>query len=79
MNLYDFSNQEIWFVTGSQHLCGLEALNQGSQNSQEVAGALDASESILVKLTFKKNRETPAEIRINEVYYDAFYGIAQGG
>lgn len=72
MSLYDFSHQEIWFVTGSQHLYGPEALKQVGTNSKEVADALDASPSIPVKISFKTIGETPAEIRgiINDANHD---------
>ncbi|MEM9159849.1 MAG: hypothetical protein AAGB46_12455, partial [Verrucomicrobiota bacterium] len=39
----DLSNLELWFVTGSQHLYGPEALKQVAANSKEVAAALDDS------------------------------------
>ena len=39
----DLSQYEIWFVTGSQHLYGPEAIEQVGQHSQEIAAALDAS------------------------------------
>lgn len=72
MSLYDFSHQEIWFVTGSQHLYGPEALKQVGINSKEVADALDASPSIPVKISYKMIGETPAEIRgiINDANHD---------
>ena len=60
MSLYDFSHQEIWFVTGSQHLYGPEALKQVGTNSKEVADALDASASIPVKIKYKTIGETSA-------------------
>ena len=73
MSLYDFSHQEIWFVTGSQHLYGPEALKQVGTNSKEVADALDASASIPVKIKYKTIGETSAEIRgiINDANHDA--------
>ncbi|MCZ6671642.1 MAG: L-arabinose isomerase [Verrucomicrobia bacterium] len=73
MSLYEFSNQEIWFVTGSQHLYGPEALKQVGINSKEVADSLDASPSIPVKITYKTIGETPSEIRgiINDANHDS--------
>lgn len=73
MNLYEFGHQEIWFVTGSQHLYGPEALKQVGIHSREVAGTLDASASISVKITYKTIGETPSEIRgiLDEANRDA--------
>lgn len=59
----DLSNLELWFVTGSQHLYGEEALKQVAANSKEVAGALDASSHLPVNVVFKKIGETPESIR----------------
>lgn len=72
MDLFDFSAYEIWFVTGSQHLYGPEALKQVGKNSREVASALDASPFNPVKVTYKTIGETPAEIRgiIGEANHD---------
>src|SRR4051812_42548623 len=54
---------EIWFVTGSQHLYGEEALRQVADHSQQIAAALDASERIPLKVVFKPILTTPEEIR----------------
>ncbi len=54
---------EIWFVTGSQHLYGDEALKQVAANSQNIAQALDASPRIPLKVVFKPILTTPEEIR----------------
>ncbi|MEM9160591.1 MAG: L-arabinose isomerase, partial [Verrucomicrobiota bacterium] len=54
---------ELWFVTGSQHLYGPEALKQVAANSKEVAAALDDSPKIPVKVVFKTVGETPEMIR----------------
>lgn len=56
-------NPELWFVTGSQHLYGSDALKQVAAHSQEVAGALDASDAIPAKVNFKTVGETPEAIR----------------
>ena len=50
---------EIWFVTGSQHLYGDEALKQVAANSQNIAQALDASPRIPLKVVFKPILTTP--------------------
>jgi len=54
---------EIWFVTGSQHLYGDETLRQVAANSREIAGALDASPDIPVKIVFKPVLTDPAAVR----------------
>ena len=35
-----FDGQEVWFLTGSQHLYGEETLQQVAEQSQRVAAAL---------------------------------------
>lgn len=57
------SGSELWFVTGSQHLYGAEALAQVEVNSKEVAGELDRSDSIPAKVVFKTVGESPEAIR----------------
>ena len=57
------SNFELWFVAGSQHLYGPEALSTVAANSQDVAEALDRSASIPTKVVFKAVGETPESIR----------------
>lgn len=50
INLCDFS---VWFVTGSQHLYGDEALQQVAENARHVVQALSESSHIPVSLHFK--------------------------
>jgi L-arabinose isomerase len=45
--------QEVWFLTGSQHLYGDETLKQVARNSQEIARALDASGALPVQVVWK--------------------------
>jgi L-arabinose isomerase len=45
--------QELWFLTGSQHLYGDETLKQVAQHSQQIADALDRSGKLPVKVVFK--------------------------
>ena len=40
------SQLEVWFVTGSQHLYGQEALAQVAAHSQQIAAALGAEHSL---------------------------------
>jgi L-arabinose isomerase len=56
INLKQF---EVWFITGSQHLYGPEALKQVAANSQKVAAALGKSSSIPVNVVFKPVITTP--------------------
>jgi L-arabinose isomerase len=58
----NFSELEVWFVTGSQHLYGEETLKQVDQNSKEITVALNASSSIPVKVVFKPVLTTPEAI-----------------
>ena len=37
---------EVWFVTGSQHLYGAETLNHVAEHAAAIAAALDAAPSI---------------------------------
>jgi L-arabinose isomerase len=61
--LHNVDPIEIWFITGSQHLYGEEALKQVAANSQHIAAALDASARIPVKVVFKPILTRPEEIR----------------
>ena len=58
-----FSEREVWFVTGSQHLYGPEALAQVAANSQQIAASLDAETAIPFKIVYKPVMTTPEEIR----------------
>jgi L-arabinose isomerase len=48
-----FDGQEVWFLTGSQHLYGEETLNQVAEQSQRVASALDAADEVPVRVVWK--------------------------
>ncbi len=41
--MIDLSNLEAWFVTGSQHLYGLETLKKVEEHASSIARALDSS------------------------------------
>jgi L-arabinose isomerase len=58
----DFTNLEIWFVTGSQHLYGSETLKTVASHAQTVAAELSASEKIPVPIIFKNIVTTQEEI-----------------
>ncbi|WP_353062407.1 L-arabinose isomerase [Tunturibacter psychrotolerans] len=59
----NFEGLEIWFVTGSQHLYGPEALARVAENSQKVAESLSAEDSIPFKVVFKPVLTTAEEVR----------------
>jgi L-arabinose isomerase len=53
---------EVWFVTGSQHLYGPEALKQVAANSQKLVEGLNASGRLPLRVAFKPVVTTPEEI-----------------
>lgn len=53
---------EVWFVTGSQHLYGPQALKQVAVHSREVAQALNAARAIPVKVVFKSVMTSPDDV-----------------
>ncbi len=64
MNTLDSLKQlEIWYVTGSQHLYGEEALQQVAANSQHIVQALNAAGTLPLNVVFKPVLKTPEEIR----------------
>src|SRR5579875_305917 len=54
--------QEIWFVTGSQHLYGPETLEQVAANSRTIAQSLDVDKSLPVRIIWKPVVKTADEI-----------------
>ncbi len=54
--------QEIWFLTGSQHLYGPETLEQVAQNSRAIAGSLDGEAAVPVRIVWKPVVKTADEI-----------------
>ena len=60
--MIDISQKEVWFVTGSQHLYGDEALQQVASHSEEVAKALNNSSHVPLKIVYKQLLTTPDEI-----------------
>jgi L-arabinose isomerase len=59
----DLSTLEAWFVTGSQHLYGPQALQEVADHSQKIAQALSDSPNIAVRVVFKPVLTTPEDIR----------------
>lgn len=53
---------EIWFVTGSQHLYGPEALEQVAANSRAIATSLDGEATLPVRVVWKPVVTTADEI-----------------
>jgi len=47
------SDYQIWFLTGSQHLYGAEAIEQVGRNSREIAASLDEAAAIPVQVIYK--------------------------
>lgn len=61
--MIDLSKNEVWFVTGSQHLYGSETLQQVALHSAEITKGLNADTKIPVNLVFKPVVKTVEEIR----------------
>jgi len=62
MNTDIFAPLEAWFVVGSQHLYGPEALAQVAQNAQVVVDSLNESHKLPVKVVFKPVVTRPEEV-----------------
>ncbi|RCW61908.1 L-arabinose isomerase [Halanaerobium sp. ST460_2HS_T2] len=58
-----FEKQELWFVTGSQHLYGDSVLKEVEENSKKIAEGLSAAREIPVEIKFKSVVTTAEEIR----------------
>lgn len=58
----DLESLEVWFVTGSQHLYGDEALARVAENSRNVVEGLNASQDLPIRLVFKPVVTTPESI-----------------
>lgn len=58
----DLPSPEIWFVCGSQHLYGPGPLKQVAANAAAIAGKLDKSRHLPLKVVFKALLTTPEEI-----------------
>ncbi|CAG5073034.1 L-arabinose isomerase [Dyadobacter sp. CECT 9623] len=60
--MLDLKQFEIWFITGSQHLYGEETLRQVDEHSLAIAGSLDSSSQIPVRVVFKPVVKSSEEI-----------------
>ncbi|MDN3669634.1 L-arabinose isomerase [Echinicola jeungdonensis] len=58
----NLKENEVWFITGSQHLYGEETLRQVAEHSQIIAKELNASDKIAVSTVFKPIVKTTEEI-----------------
>ncbi|MCH6233660.1 L-arabinose isomerase [Cognataquiflexum rubidum] len=56
------TQNEVWFITGSQHLYGEETLSKVSEHSEVIAKELNQSDAISVKIIFKPIVKTTEEI-----------------
>lgn len=60
--MIDVSKNEVWFITGSQHLYGLETLKKVAGHSEEIAKSFNADSKIPVIIVFKPVVKTSEEI-----------------
>ena len=60
--MINLKKKEVWFITGSQHLYGDETLQQVAAHSKEIAGSLNDSPQIPVKVIYKPTVKTAEEI-----------------
>lgn len=58
----NLKQNEVWFLTGSQHLYGEETLRQVAEHSQVIAKELNESEGISVSIIYKPTVKTTEEI-----------------
>jgi L-arabinose isomerase len=58
----NLKHNEVWFLTGSQHLYGEETLRQVAEHSSIIAKELNHSEDISVSIVFKPTVKTTEEI-----------------
>jgi L-arabinose isomerase len=59
----DLRTLEVWFVTGSQHLYGPEALAKVAEHSKVIADSLNKNQAIPVNVVFKPVMTGPDAIR----------------
>ena len=57
-----YSKKEVWFITGSQHLYGNEALKQVADHAKEIVQHFDNAEKIPVNVIHKPTVTTPEQI-----------------
>jgi L-arabinose isomerase len=59
----NLEKSEIWFVTGSQHLYGQDALGQVASNAQKITQSLSSESLIPFRIVCKPVMTTPEDIR----------------
>lgn len=59
--MVNLSQFEVWFVTGSQHLYGAEALRKVAVNAQQICATLDGASAIPVEVICKPVVKSSAE------------------
>src|SRR5579871_999179 len=59
----DRAERELWFVTGSQHLYGEEALRQVEVHAREISASLDADASIAARVVPRPVAATAEDVR----------------
>ncbi len=74
MSMKDY---EFWFVTGSQHLYGPEALDQVAANSRAIVDGLNASGRMPCRIVWKPIVKTAAEIKT--MFKEASYNDSCAG
>lgn len=62
--MIDLNSYEVWFVTGSQHLYGPETLEIVGEHSGEIAGFLNQSAQIPIRVVFKPVMTSSEAIRL---------------
>jgi L-arabinose isomerase len=60
--MIDFNNNEIWFITGSQHLYGPETLKQVEADSKQMVQGINDSGKIPLTISFKAVLTTSEDI-----------------
>jgi L-arabinose isomerase len=58
----ELKKQELWFITGSQHLYGAETLQQVAHHAQIISQELNQTAKIPVTVVYKPTVKTPEEI-----------------
>jgi L-arabinose isomerase len=60
--MIDLSRYQVWFVTGSQHLYGPEAIEQVAANAQRVVEGLNDAKGVGIRVVYKPVLTTPQSI-----------------
>lgn len=60
--MIDLKQNDVWFITGSQHLYGPETLKLVAEHSEEIANSYNNNAAIPVNVIFMPTVKTPDEI-----------------